>query len=99
MHNRSLHTLLLLTKSVATQTPISDLVGYIMQDLRSMVAHLRGTDLAVAGHAVALAGWHQVRLSSQPDSHSTSAYSFGRVAVVALVAKLTHPRYQRRCAA
>lgn len=31
-----------------------------MQDLRSMVAHLSGTDLAVAGHAVALAGWHQV---------------------------------------
>lgn len=25
-----------------------------------MVAHLSGTDLAVAGHAVALAGWHQV---------------------------------------
>lgn len=34
--------------------------GYILQDLRSMVAHLSGTDLAVAGHAVALAGWHQV---------------------------------------
>ena len=34
--------------------------GYMMQDLRSMVAHLSGTDLAVAGHAVALAGWHQV---------------------------------------
>ena len=34
--------------------------GYVMQDLRSMVAHLSGTDLAVAGHAVALAGWHQV---------------------------------------
>ena len=31
-----------------------------MQDLRSMVAQLSGTDLAVAGHAVALAGWHQV---------------------------------------
>lgn len=25
-----------------------------------MVAYLSGTDLAVAGHAVALAGWHQV---------------------------------------
>lgn len=34
--------------------------GFVMQDLRSMVAHLSGTDLAVAGHAVALAGWHQV---------------------------------------
>ncbi len=34
--------------------------GYVMQDLRSMVAHLSGTDLAVAGHAIALAGWHQV---------------------------------------
>ncbi|KAL3149464.1 hypothetical protein ABBQ32_002249 [Trebouxia sp. C0010 RCD-2024] len=33
--------------------------GFVMQDLRSMVAHLSGTDLAVAGHAVALAGWHQ----------------------------------------
>ncbi|DBB08850.1 TPA: hypothetical protein ACH3X3_007500 [Trebouxia sp. C0006] len=33
--------------------------GYVMQDLRSMVALLSGTDLAVAGHAIALAGWHQ----------------------------------------
>ena len=41
--------------------------GYVMQDLRSMVAHLSGTDLAVAGHAVALAGWHQVlRTCSMP---------------------------------
>lgn len=35
--------------------------GFVLQDLRSMVAHLSGTDLAVAGHAVALAGWHQVQ--------------------------------------
>ena len=38
--------------------------GFVMQDLRSMVAYLSGTDLAVAGHAVALAGWHQVCLQA-----------------------------------
>ncbi len=36
-----------------------------MQDLRSMAAHLSGTDLAVAGHAVALAGWHQVMITPE----------------------------------
>ena len=38
--------------------------GFVMQDLRSMVAYLSGTDLAVAGHAVSMAGWHPVRMSS-----------------------------------
>jgi NADH pyrophosphatase-like rudimentary NUDIX domain len=41
--------------------------GWRQLDLRKLMSELPAADLALAGHAVALAAWHEVHTAANPD--------------------------------